>query len=362
MWGIYYWDDKESGGDARTGSYTTVPPQSEFFDYVMNEYPSVSFDVWDNIHTSNFLDTVSNYEDYRDAYNSYKDKDYNTKRANFWFATKWMPRQAYQTAMPDKYQSLMRWKEPWTQNLTRWDIKNLEKTDTILPDTLNRDTLNKAWEKAFNEWYVDPDTLKQNLLDRYIKWYYINGDENNFLSTGDYKQLQLNKIKDDVERERQNAIANLNNYNLTDRDRQATIENYNKYYDKLLNEKIRDLNQKDIYYWPRSDTTKVNQLEQVARDVLDNRYWTWQQRRNKLIELWYDPSEVQDIVNQMVKWTYKMWEIDAKDRKQIKDLAKQVMNGKFGNWQTRRKAIEELWYDYNLVQQEVDKMVRNRNK
>lgn len=48
----------------------------------------------------------------------------------------------------------------------------------------------------------------------------------------------------------------------------------------------------------------------------------------------------------------------SSNKKSIKEIAKEVINGKWGNGETRKKRLEEAGYNYKEVQKEVNKLLK----
>ena len=61
----------------------------------------------------------------------------------------------------------------------------------------------------------------------------------------------------------------------------------------------------------------------------------------------YDYDEVQDRVNEMLE----------KPKKSITEVAKDVINGKYGNGDERKKKLEAKGYDYDTVQAKVNQLL-----
>lgn len=89
----------------------------------------------------------------------------------------------------------------------------------------------------------------------------------------------------------------------------------------------------------------TEELDQMARDVINGKYGTGADRRNALGAN-YDA--VQARVNEMMK----------SNKKSIATVAREVIAGKWGNGADRKKKLAAAGYDYNAVQNVVNKLLK----
>lgn len=92
-------------------------------------------------------------------------------------------------------------------------------------------------------------------------------------------------------------------------------------------------------------------VDEIARDVINGVYGNGDTRINALKALGYDPDEVQARVNAILKG-------NAKPSKSITAVAKDVIAGKYGNGTDRRKKLAAEGYDPDIVQAEVNRQLK----
>lgn len=86
--------------------------------------------------------------------------------------------------------------------------------------------------------------------------------------------------------------------------------------------------------------------EEIAKEVLNGEWGNGQDRKNRIIAAGYDYAAVQQCVNQMVS-----------SKKSIDTVAREVVNGKWGNGAERRCKLESAGYDYAAVQKRVNELL-----
>jgi hypothetical protein len=95
---------------------------------------------------------------------------------------------------------------------------------------------------------------------------------------------------------------------------------------------------------------------EVARDVIAGDYGNDPGRSKKLKAEGYDPEAVQAEVNRLLKKGTGTTKKPA-PKKSVTQLAEEVIDGKWGNGDERRRKLTAAGYDYNAVQREVNKRV-----
>ncbi len=88
-------------------------------------------------------------------------------------------------------------------------------------------------------------------------------------------------------------------------------------------------------------------VEQVAQEVLDGKWGNGEERKKKLAAAGYDYEAVQDAVNRLAKPA----------KKSLTEIAKEVIAGKWGDGAERKKRLEAAGYDYQAVQKKVNDLV-----
>ena len=91
-------------------------------------------------------------------------------------------------------------------------------------------------------------------------------------------------------------------------------------------------------------------IDSVARDVIAGKYGNGDARRQALINAGYNPEAVQERVNAILSGN------SHKPTKTIEQVAKEVLQGKWGNGEDRKKRLQNAGYDYNAVQNAVNQL------
>lgn len=114
----------------------------------------------------------------------------------------------------------------------------------------------------------------------------------------------------------------------------------------------------DFCYMDIPSVTPVEKktTEQLVKEILDGKWGNGTERKKILTAAGYDYSTVQKAVNKAVA------ERDAKNNTDevIDELAKEVIDGKWGNGAARRDALTKAGYNYSKVQARVNELVKNR--
>ena len=92
----------------------------------------------------------------------------------------------------------------------------------------------------------------------------------------------------------------------------------------------------------------------IAEEVYNGRWGNGEERKRRLTEAGYDYKAIQTIVNKLVKAEEK----PITETKSLETIANEVINGRWGNGEERKKRLTEAGYDYNTVQSLVDKMLK----
>ena len=89
----------------------------------------------------------------------------------------------------------------------------------------------------------------------------------------------------------------------------------------------------------------------MAKEVLAGKWGNGDDRKKKLQAAGYDYSAVQAEVNRLAKG-------GSSTKKSVTAVAKEVLAGKWGNGDARKKKLQAAGYDYNAVQKEVNRLMR----
>ena len=100
---------------------------------------------------------------------------------------------------------------------------------------------------------------------------------------------------------------------------------------------------------------KVNELltpkktvDQLAKEVLDGKWGSGDARKQKLTAAGYDYNAVQNRVNELL----------TPPKKSVDELAKEVLAGKWGSGDARKKNLEAAGYNYQAVQNKVNELLK----
>ena len=92
-------------------------------------------------------------------------------------------------------------------------------------------------------------------------------------------------------------------------------------------------------------------IDELAQEVIDGKWGNGEDRRKRLEEAGYDYDKVQDKVNSIL----------SIPKKSIETLAREVIEGKWGNGTERKNKLEKAGYDYNKVQDKVNELLGSKN-
>ena len=101
-------------------------------------------------------------------------------------------------------------------------------------------------------------------------------------------------------------------------------------------------------------TSSLKSIEVVAKEVIQGKWGNGAVRKNKLIAAGYDYITVQSKVDELMKK-------DATPTlKSIEEIAKEVIQGKWGNGAVRKNKLIAAGYNYDSVKDEVNKILKNK--
>ena len=96
---------------------------------------------------------------------------------------------------------------------------------------------------------------------------------------------------------------------------------------------------------------KLKTIYEVAQEVLQGKWGNGAERKKRLTQAGYDYNAVQSAVNQIVKGN------TTPTKKSNEEIAREVIQGKWGNGADRKKKLTEAGYDYKTIQNLVNKML-----
>ena len=89
-------------------------------------------------------------------------------------------------------------------------------------------------------------------------------------------------------------------------------------------------------------------ITEIAQEVIDGKWGNGEDRKNRLTAAGYDYNAVQNEVNRMMA---------AAPKKSVSEVAKELIEGQWGNCAERKQKLEAAGYNYNEVQNEVNKQL-----
>lgn len=98
-------------------------------------------------------------------------------------------------------------------------------------------------------------------------------------------------------------------------------------------------------------------LDDVAGQVINGRFGNGEERKQKLRSAGYDPVQVQNRVNALLGKT----PAPQSTLKSVDEVAQEVLNGKWGNGNQRKSALIGAGYDYDKVQTKVNELVSGKS-
>lgn len=96
-------------------------------------------------------------------------------------------------------------------------------------------------------------------------------------------------------------------------------------------------------------TSNKKDVMTVAKEVIAGKWGSGDERKKKLTAAGYNYDTVQKKVNELLKTSTK---------KSVAEIAKEVVSGKWGNGTDRKKKLEVAGYDYTAVQKEVNRLLK----
>lgn len=105
-----------------------------------------------------------------------------------------------------------------------------------------------------------------------------------------------------------------------------------------------------------TDTKKST--DEIAKEVIAGKWGNGDDRKNRLTAAGYDYSTIQNRVNQMVSGSSSESTKPATPaQKSVDEIAKEVINGAWGNGSDRKTKLEAAGYNYSEVQSRVNAML-----
>jgi hypothetical protein len=93
-------------------------------------------------------------------------------------------------------------------------------------------------------------------------------------------------------------------------------------------------------------------VEEIAKEVINGRWGNGSTRKERLTAAGYDYYEVQSVVDRIMSG-----KSSSSSKKSIDEIAREVINGRWGNGRERKNRLTEAGYDYYEVQNRVEEIL-----
>lgn len=129
-------------------------------------------------------------------------------------------------------------------------------------------------------------------------------------------------------------------------------------YNDAVRTRILNVNGKYIrgFICPKYDeekttTTTSKSVEEIAREVVAGKWGNGDLRKKKLEQAGYKYSDVQNAVNNLLNGSK-----GSESKKSVEEIAREVIKGKWGNGSERKQRLEKAGYNYSEVQKIVNRL------
>ncbi len=95
------------------------------------------------------------------------------------------------------------------------------------------------------------------------------------------------------------------------------------------------------------NNTPVKNVSEIAQEVISGKWGNGEERRKRLTDAGYSYADVQKEVNRLV----------AAPKKSDEEIAREVIAGKWGNGEERKQRLAAAGYNYSRIQSIVNKLV-----
>lgn len=108
------------------------------------------------------------------------------------------------------------------------------------------------------------------------------------------------------------------------------------------------------------NNVKLKTNEEIADEVIEGKWGNGEERKNKLTSYGYNYEAIQDIVNKKLKKNIisDTFQNIFFNKKSNEEIALEVVNGKWKNGEERKQLLKEAGYDYSEVQKIVNKILK----
>lgn len=105
-------------------------------------------------------------------------------------------------------------------------------------------------------------------------------------------------------------------------------------------------------------STSSKSIDEVAREVIAGKWGVGDDRKSRLNSAGYNYSEVQSRVNAILSGNSQPAAQPAPAKKSVNDIAREVINGAWGNGDDRVRRLQAAGYNYNEVQNAVNSILK----
>lgn len=95
---------------------------------------------------------------------------------------------------------------------------------------------------------------------------------------------------------------------------------------------------------------KKKSIEEIAKEVIAGKWGNGEERKKRLTDAGYNYNEVQARVNQLLNPT--------QPKKSDETIAREVIQGKWGNGNDRIQRLTKAGYNYNVIQRIVNRLLQ----
>ena len=208
----------------------------------------------------------------------------------------------------------------------------------------------KSWADASSQ--IGAYTILENAIRACKDGYYVFDSKGNVIYPE--KELQIAPpapVKKSNTEIAQEVIAGKWGNGAT---RKTKLQNAGYDYNAVQAEVKRLMNK------PEPQKPVLKSVDTIAAEVMAGKWGNGDARKKALTEAGYDYAAIQAAVNKLAKGESKP--APKPVLKTNAEIAKEVMAGKWGNGNARKKALEAAGYNYAAVQAEVTKLVNGGNK
>lgn len=103
------------------------------------------------------------------------------------------------------------------------------------------------------------------------------------------------------------------------------------------------------------DFSRLKSVATVAKEVVNGKWGNGAERVQRLTDAGYVASDVQAAVNKILKGE----KVESEGRKSVEEVAREVVRGLWGNGNDRRTRLRNAGYDYTAIQKRVNEIYKN---